>query len=361
MHTRTHYDNLQVSNAASAEVIRASYKVLMQKYHPDRYPDRERGERVCKIISEAFGVIGDPKSRAAYDARLRAKPAVPTPPAEDNSSAPSRESREAPPPPPVPTATSSKRGMLVQVIGSVVAVTLFGAILSFSNRPPGARPAVQAPSRAAIPPSAALGLNAASDPVVVPSPPSTGGYRTTYSNRLPHPLTPGSRVFKIASYKPVVGADPSAGKVYRIEEPLPGEPIGPTLVQADFKSGIQEVKIRGAAIIPFRVVLPKSESTFYLKLVGLGDKKRPLISMLGRGGEVLNIKVPAGTYRLRYMSGPTWFGPVDKFGPGVSGSESEANLTFERNGNDLSGNEVVLIEQAGGNLRHSGVLADDFE
>ena len=33
---RTHYDNLKVARNAPPEVIRAAYKALAQKYHPDR-------------------------------------------------------------------------------------------------------------------------------------------------------------------------------------------------------------------------------------------------------------------------------------------------------------------------------------
>lgn len=66
---KTHYDNLQVARNASPEVIRAAYKGLTQRYHPDRRPnDRERCERVMKIINEAFAVLSDPRKRAEHDA-----------------------------------------------------------------------------------------------------------------------------------------------------------------------------------------------------------------------------------------------------------------------------------------------------
>lgn len=68
---RTHYDNLNVSEKASPEVIRAAYKALSQKWHPDKHPDqREKAERYFKIISRAFEMLSDPKARAAYDVWL---------------------------------------------------------------------------------------------------------------------------------------------------------------------------------------------------------------------------------------------------------------------------------------------------
>ncbi len=65
---RTHYDNLQVARNARIEVIKAAYRGLTQRYHPDRNPnDRERCERIMKIINVAFEILSDPEKRAAHD------------------------------------------------------------------------------------------------------------------------------------------------------------------------------------------------------------------------------------------------------------------------------------------------------
>lgn len=74
---KTHYDNLQVTRTASPEVIRAAYKGLTQRYHPDRHPeDRARCERVMKIINDAFAVLSDPGRRAGHDAWIAEQEAV---------------------------------------------------------------------------------------------------------------------------------------------------------------------------------------------------------------------------------------------------------------------------------------------
>lgn len=71
---RTHYDNLHISEKASPEVIRAAYKALAQKWHPDRNADqREKAEHYFKIISAAFEVLSDPERRARYDAYIAAQ------------------------------------------------------------------------------------------------------------------------------------------------------------------------------------------------------------------------------------------------------------------------------------------------
>jgi DnaJ-class molecular chaperone len=64
----THYDNLKVARNAPPEIIRAAYKVLSQKYHPDKYDGkRESAERVMKIINAAYAVLSDPDKRKSYD------------------------------------------------------------------------------------------------------------------------------------------------------------------------------------------------------------------------------------------------------------------------------------------------------
>ena len=65
---RTHYDNLKVARDAPPEVIRAAYKVLAQRYHPDRNPGSERAARIMQIVNASYQVLSDPASRAAHDA-----------------------------------------------------------------------------------------------------------------------------------------------------------------------------------------------------------------------------------------------------------------------------------------------------
>jgi curved DNA-binding protein CbpA len=65
---RTHYDNLKVARDAPPEVVRAAYKVLAQRYHPDRNPGSERAARIMQIVNASYQVLSDPKARAAHDA-----------------------------------------------------------------------------------------------------------------------------------------------------------------------------------------------------------------------------------------------------------------------------------------------------
>ncbi len=65
----THYDNLQVSYSASASVIRAAFKALSQKWHPD-LNQGNRHEKACQnfhLIKLAFDVLSNPESRLKHD------------------------------------------------------------------------------------------------------------------------------------------------------------------------------------------------------------------------------------------------------------------------------------------------------
>jgi hypothetical protein len=64
------YEILEVSTNASQEVIRAAYKSLMQRYHPDRNPgDRDAAEHASRV-NLAYEVLSDPARRAAHDIEL---------------------------------------------------------------------------------------------------------------------------------------------------------------------------------------------------------------------------------------------------------------------------------------------------
>ena len=69
----THYDNLKVARNAPPEVIRAAYKSLAQKYHPDKFQDPVEAERIIKIINASYELLMDPEARAKYDISLAKK------------------------------------------------------------------------------------------------------------------------------------------------------------------------------------------------------------------------------------------------------------------------------------------------
>ena len=66
----SHYEVLEVSPKASPEVIRAAYRSLMQRYHPDKNPGNAGIAEKAARIAQAYDVLSDPGRRAAYDSSL---------------------------------------------------------------------------------------------------------------------------------------------------------------------------------------------------------------------------------------------------------------------------------------------------
>ena len=69
MPSLNYYDILEISPDASAEVIRAAYRSLCRKYHPDTKPDAE-GVKRFRSVQEAWEGLSDPEKRRQYDEQL---------------------------------------------------------------------------------------------------------------------------------------------------------------------------------------------------------------------------------------------------------------------------------------------------
>lgn len=64
---QNYYNVLNVSRDASAEVIRAAYRVLSRKYHPDYNPHNAEANQRMTEINQAYAVLSDPEKRHEHD------------------------------------------------------------------------------------------------------------------------------------------------------------------------------------------------------------------------------------------------------------------------------------------------------
>jgi curved DNA-binding protein len=65
--TRDYYEVLGVNRTASEDEIKAAYRKLARKYHPDLNPGDKASEERFKELQEAYDVLSDPENRKKYD------------------------------------------------------------------------------------------------------------------------------------------------------------------------------------------------------------------------------------------------------------------------------------------------------
>jgi molecular chaperone DnaJ len=64
---RDYYEVLEVSRTCDSAELKAAFRKLAMKHHPDKNPGCNVSEGKFKELNEAYSVLSDPQKRAAYD------------------------------------------------------------------------------------------------------------------------------------------------------------------------------------------------------------------------------------------------------------------------------------------------------
>lgn len=67
MAQRDYYEILGVNRTADEAALKAAYREVAKKFHPDRNPGNQEAEDKFKAAAEAYSVLSDTQKRAAYD------------------------------------------------------------------------------------------------------------------------------------------------------------------------------------------------------------------------------------------------------------------------------------------------------
>ena len=110
---------------------------------------------------------------------------------------------------------------------------------------------------------------------------------------------------------------------------------------------------------PLEIVTSGAAAHYFVKLVTAKGGK-PVLSVFVRAGEKVDIKVPLGSYRIKYAAGNDWQGEKALFGEATQYFEAEKRFDFVRKGGKTRGFMVELIWKPEGNLSAKPIGKTDW-
>jgi hypothetical protein len=152
-----HYATLGVAPGANARTIRAAYKALAQRCHPDKTggADPEAMARMAEI-NAAYRVLGDPRRRSQYD-QERARERRAAEPRTADARHPRRRRRRGPRGPSLFARAMEQLVGLLLMLLMIGFVVVFVALMFLPWPQPQPHPQPHWPGTATVPAPAAAG------------------------------------------------------------------------------------------------------------------------------------------------------------------------------------------------------------
>ena len=317
---KTHYDNLKVSRNAPQEVIRAAYKVLSQKHHPDRNQGDPNASHIMKIINHAYETLSDPIKRREHDLWIEKQ--------ENDSALEINKHHEQQP-------TQGMQEDLKKKFGDEWVKENQEWINRYQDRknnknqnsPPSKLDKFFEKIRAFI--SFCWGVIVWA---VVFGIAGIFIYFQFFSNE-----KTGYSDNSIASEIPFIE---------EAETPQTLPHTGYTN-----KTGL-------IGVAPLQIKVSYGDN-YWVKIVDSFNETE-VASYFIRSGEVLNVDLPLGSYKIRYAYGQNWFGEKKLFGKNTAYAQADEIMHFGFDGYSYNGYTIELISQVNGNLHTSGISQEQF-
>ena len=117
--------------------------------------------------------------------------------------------------------------------------------------------------------------------------------------------------------------------------------------------------VNASETAPFRILTTGNDTHYYLKLEESGTG-RSALTVFVRSGHQVDMRVPFGTYIVKYASGRKWYGYTHLFGPNTAYNKADSTFAFRREGNQIKGFSITLYAVDGGNLSTLPITPKDF-
>jgi hypothetical protein len=261
-----------------------------------------------------------------------------------------------------PLSTEAKFAWGVAIAGTLVLLWIFAEISSPSSPKSGnSYSSSNSTNSSSATKSASPPPRPSSSPSLSPKPAVA---ETIYAPTPPPPSYTPSSTFSTLSPSFGSGSSsvpPSSQSRPAVSESIPRHPPRPSFNEPILtlpRSGEVRKYLNQVGVAPLQIRSSVGDNY----LVKLDDvvTGQPVLSVFVRGGQTEEIKVPLGTYMVKYASGTQWYGYTHLFGPQTEYSKADQTFTFSSNGYQYSGYTITLYKVRDGNLRTSKIQPTDF-
>lgn len=396
----THYDNLKVARNAPTEVIRAAYKALSQKYHPDRNTDSLDTTHIMKIINNAYEVLSDPEKRREHDKWIEQQENVDN---KDNDSysepiiknsfqeeakkrrrAQEQALREYTEEEKKEKSEKLNNRVLIFVLVCMFSILFiillmpkkdshFSELNSLESNSIFSRVESNENDIVYHPTSFDCTLAKSYSEITICSDPSLAqadrelavilkdvkdkiGDQSKFNERLRRQWNYREKNYKDIAcleawfdyqkklYVSIIkdgDINASLVKLSILSQPLPN--TGDS-VNRKFSTGKY----------PLQIIVPNDGVHYFIKIEDFHTKQL-LADYFIRSGEILNINLPIGNYKIKYAYGTKWYGVDNLFGENTNYVKIDQEFNFNSNGY-----KIELIRQINGNLKTLSLDKNDF-